>query len=192
VGAILTQNTAWGNVEKAIRNLIAAEAMNPAAIVSMKAVRLERLIRPTGYFRQKAKKLKIFSRWILAEFGGDLRRMKRTSLPELRERLLSVWGIGPETADSILLYAVQHPSFVVDAYTYRVTVRHGWVDPEANYETLREEFARELPNDVDHMGELHALLVRVGKERCRPREPRCEGCALQSLLPSSGPRPLGE
>lgn len=161
VGAILTQNTAWGNVEKALRNLIAAEAMNPAVIVSMKETRLARLVRPAGYFRQKAKKLKIFSRWILAEFGGDLSRMKRTSLPELRERLLSVWGIGPETADSILLYALGKPSFVIDAYTKRLCDCLGVAFKD--YHEYQTFFASRIPKSVKLYNEYHALIVAWGK-----------------------------
>lgn len=161
VGAILTQNTAWGNVEKALRNLIAARALDPAVIVSMKEVRLARLIRPAGYFRQKAKKLKIFSRWVLDEFSGEFERMKRLPLSTLRAELLSLWGIGPETADSMLLYALGKPSFVIDAYTKRLCDCFGIVFKD--YHEYQNFFTSYLPKSVKLYNEYHALIVAWGK-----------------------------
>jgi endonuclease-3 related protein len=144
--------------------------------------RLAQLVRPSGYFRQKAKKLKAFVRFLREEYGGSLARMFRTPTAELRKKLLAVHGIGRETADSILLYAGAHPIFVVDAYTKRILVRHGWVGPKAGYEEMRELVERHFPRDVARYNELHALLVQVGKNWCRPREARCTECPLGRFM----------
>lgn len=161
VGAILTQNTAWGNVEKALINLASARALNPAAIVSIKPARLSELIRPAGYFRQKTKKLKIFTDWFFKEYGGDFKRMKCASLPKLRTDLLSVWGIGPETADSMLLYALGKPSFVIDAYTKRLCGSLGIAFKD--YHEYQEFFTSNLPKNAKLYNEYHALIVAWGK-----------------------------
>ncbi len=190
VGAILTQSTAWVNVEKAIANLRRAQLLHPRAIERVPMARLGRLVRPSGYFRQKAKKLKAFVHFLRQQFGGSLARMFRTPTAELREMLLDVHGIGPETADSILLYAGEHPVFVVDAYTRRVLVRHGLLGEKAGYQEMRALFENSLPRDARLFNEYHALLVNVGKKWCRPREPRCAECPLQSFLPATGPRLL--
>ena len=137
VGAILTQSTAWGNVERAIDNLRSARMLTPSAILEVRTSRLAVLVRPSGYFRQKAKKLKAFVRFLQTAYRGSLKRMFRTPTSELREKLLSVHGIGPETADSILLYAGNHPVFVVDAYTHRIFGRHGLTDGKPDYESVR-------------------------------------------------------
>src|ERR1700721_3115387 len=137
VGAILTQSTAWGNVERAVANLRAARLLTPSAMLRVRTTRLAALVRPSGYFRQKAKKLKAFVRFLQSEYGGSLTRMFRGYTGELRERLLSVHGIGPETADSILLYGGNHPVFVVDAYTHRIFGRHGITDGKRDYEKVR-------------------------------------------------------
>lgn len=188
VGAILTQNTAWSNVEKAIANLRRERLLTPRAIEHVPEARLARLVRPSGYFRQKAKKLKAFVRFLRAAHGASLTRMFRTPTPQLREQLLSVWGIGPETADSILLYAGQHPVFVVDAYTHRILGRHGLLPAAAvakpDYEAPRARFEAELPRKAQLYNEFHALLVNVGKNWCRPRQPRCEDCPLKVHLPT--------
>lgn len=159
VGAILTQNTAWGNVEKAIRNLHSARAMLPQQIVTMNQTRLARLVRPTGYYNQKAKKLKIFSSWIIK--NGGVRRIAHMPTDELRTQLLSIWGIGPETADSILLYAFGRPAFVVDAYTHRLcqTAGLGAMD----YQECQRYFTDRLPRRVKLFNEYHALIVAWGK-----------------------------
>jgi endonuclease-3 related protein len=187
VGAILTQNTAWTNVERAIANLRRERLLTPRAIERVIEPQLAKLIRPSGYFRQKAKKLKAFVQFLRAEHGGSLARMFRTATPELREQLLNVWGIGPETADSILLYAGQHTVFVVDAYTHRILGRHGLL-PHSNatpdYEGVRAMFEARLPRDTQLYNEFHALLVNVGKNWCRTREPRCEECPLKVHLPA--------
>lgn len=187
VGAILTQNTAWTNVERAITELRRARLLSPKAIEEVSLRRLARLIRSSGYFRQKAKKLKAFVHFLREDFDGSLNRMFRTPTAELRERLLSVHGIGRETADSILLYAGEHPVFVVDAYTHRILGRHGITDGKPDYEAVRALFEIGLPREAPLYNEFHALLVNVGKNWCRPREPRCGDCPLQLHLPDASP-----
>ena len=182
VGAILTQSTAWTNVERAINNLRRENLLTPRAMERMQVGRLARFVRSSGYFRQKAKKLKAFVNFLRREFRGSLARMFRMPTHELRKKLLDVHGIGPETADSILLYAGNHPVFVVDAYTKRVLVRHGWVSTRANYEEMRAFFETNLDPDAPRFNEFHALLVQTGKHWCRPREPRCGECPLQRFL----------
>lgn len=185
MGAILTQSTAWANVERAIANLRAARLLTPSSLERVPLAQLARLVRPSGYFRQKARKLKAFVRFLRREYGGSLARMFRAPTAELREKLLAVHGIGPETADSILLYAGGHPVFVVDAYTKRVLQRHGLLGEKAGYEEIRTLFEQHLPRDAALFNEYHALLVQVGKNWCRPQEARCEWCPLGPFL---GPR----
>jgi endonuclease-3 related protein len=139
-------------------------------------------VRSSGYFRQKAKKLKCFVHFLRSEYGGSLTRMFRTPTAALREKLLEVHGIGPETADSILLYAGKHPVFVVDAYTRRMLERHGLAAPAQSYEEIRRLFERNLHGDVALYNEFHALIVRTGKEYCRTRNPRCDECPLHTFL----------
>jgi endonuclease-3 related protein len=183
VGAILTQNTSWSNVEIAMRNLRRERLLTPRAIEEVSFARLARLIRSSGYFRQKAKKLKCFVRFLRSEYGGSLARMFRTPTAALREKLLSVHGIGPETADSILLYAGKHAVFVVDACTRRLLERHQMAIPTQSYEEIRQLFERGVPGDAPLYNEFHALIVRTGKEHCRTRNPRCSECPLHSFLP---------
>jgi len=178
VGAILTQNTSWANVEKAIANLRAANLLRPAAIEKASLRKLERLVRPSGYFRQKARKLKAFCAFLRAEYGGSLKRMFATPTILLRQKLLGVFGIGPETADSILLYAAGHPVFVVDAYTKRILVRHGWAGETTKYEDIRWAFERQFPGETRRFNELHALIVNTGKHFCLRGEPLCDRCPL--------------
>jgi endonuclease-3 related protein len=185
VGAILTQNTAWVNVERAIRNLRQAGTLTPRAIEKAPMARLARLIRPSGYFRQKAKKLKAFVQFLRERHGGSLARMFRQPTAQLRQELLAVHGIGPETADSILLYAGRHPVFVVDAYTHRILGRHQITDGKPDYEAVRSLFERSLPRDSALYNEFHALIVNVGKKWCRKREPLCQECPLLPHLPAS-------
>lgn len=184
VGAILTQNTSWTNVERAIARLRAARLLTPRAILRAPLPRLARLIRSSGYFRQKAKKLKAFALFLRDDSGGSLARMFRRPTAELREKLLAVHGIGPETADSILLYAGKHPVFVVDAYTRRMLERHGHAAPGDDYEAIQERFEHNLPRQVVLYNEYHALIVHTGKEWCRSKAPRCEQCPLASFLPA--------
>ncbi|HTC65350.1 MAG TPA: hypothetical protein VK709_21095 [Candidatus Saccharimonadales bacterium] len=185
VGAILTQSTAWGNVEMAIANLRAAKLLTPSAMLRVRTIRLATLIRPSGYFRQKAKKLKAFVRFLQTGYKGSLARMFRTPTTELREKLLEVHGIGPETADSILLYGGNHPIFVVDAYTHRILGRHGITDGKADYEKVRALIEKSIPRQAELFNEFHALIVNTGKSWCRKSVPRCEGCPLRPLLPAN-------
>jgi endonuclease III related protein len=187
VGAILTQSTAWGNVERAIANLRAARLLTPSAMLRVRTTRLAALVRPSGYFRQKAKKLKAFVRFLQSAYGGSLTRMFRTPTLELREKLLSVHGIGPETADSILLYAGNHPVFVVDAYTHRIFGRHGITDGKRDYERVRAFIEASIPRQPELFNEFHALIVNTGKNWCRKSVPRCEQCPLRALLPANSP-----
>ena len=180
VGAILTQNTSWNNVAKAIANLQAAGCLEPDRLHALDLAQIETLIRPAGYFRLKAKRLRNFTQWLFDEYDGDLARLDEIETQRLREELLAVCGIGPETADSILLYALERPVFVVDTYTARVAVRHGLIDPELTYEQLQDLFASNLESDVPLFNEYHALLVHVGKDFCKPR-PKCAGCPLEPL-----------
>jgi endonuclease-3 related protein len=183
VGAILTQNTAWTNVEKAIKNLRKARLLTQGAIEKAPLGRLARLIRPSGYFRQKAKKLKAFVRFTREEFGGSLKRMFSVSTDDLREKLLAVHGIGPETADSILLYAGNHPIFVVDAYTRRILTRHDETHEKASYDEIRALFENSLHRDAKLYNEYHALIVNTGKNWCRKKNPNCADCPLAAFLP---------
>ncbi len=182
VGAILTQNTNWGNVERAIGNLKDARALTPEAIDGMDDSRLAELIRPAGYFNVKAARLKSFVRFYVGRYRGRVSAMRRRGTATLRQELLGVKGIGPETADSILLYALGRPVFVIDAYTRRVLSRHGIMDASEPYERFQGLFHSSLPRDARLFNEYHALLVRLGKEFCRPR-PRCDGCPLSGMFP---------
>ncbi|MDH4133816.1 MAG: endonuclease [Gammaproteobacteria bacterium] len=180
-GAVLTQNTAWTNVEKAIANLKRAKALSPGSIARATHRELAGWLKPSGYFNIKAKRLRAFCVWLLAQ--GGARRLARWSTPKLREALLSVHGIGPETADDILLYAFQRPVFVIDAYTRRLFGRLGVVRGDEPYEVLRGEIEKRLGADVPLFNEYHALIVAHAKDVCRPK-PRCGHCALGSLCPS--------
>jgi len=182
VGAILTQNTSWTNVARAIENLRGERLLTQTAIERAPLPRIEALIRPSGYFRQKARKLKAFCTFLRAEYRGSLKRMFETPTIVLREKLLGIFGIGPETADSILLYAGEHPVFVVDAYTKRMLARHGWTDPEVKYEDVRWIVERQFPGDTERFNEFHALIVNTGKNFCRPHEPLCSECPLGRYL----------
>jgi endonuclease-3 related protein len=186
VGAVLVQNTAWRNVERAIENLHDAGVMTPHALYAVPLAELAELIRPAGYYQVKARRLRNVLTFVVAEFDGSLDAMFRTDLASLRERLLAVHGIGPETADAILLYAGGMPSFVVDTYAHRVLARHGWIDYDATYHDIKEHFENTLPTDAALYNEYHALLVRVGKDHCRRAAPKCEACPLAPLLPAGG------
>jgi endonuclease III related protein len=182
VGAILTQNTSWANVERAIANLRKARLLTPAAIEKASPQKIQMLIRSSGYFRQKARKLKAFCAFLRYEYGGSLKRMFEQPTPALREKLLGVFGVGPETADSILLYAGGHPVFVVDTYTKRMLARHGWTAEDAKYEDVRWIFEQRFPGDGRRFNEFHALIVQTGKRYCRTREPLCSECPLGRYL----------
>jgi endonuclease-3 related protein len=177
VGAILTQNTNWGNVARAIQALKDHDLLDPQALRDLPEAELARLIRPAGYYNIKARRLKNFLDFLANHYENSLERMATASLERLRPALLTVKGIGPETADSILLYALSKPTFVVDAYTFRILSRHGLLPEACAYEELRQLFMSHLPPQVPLYQEFHALLVRLGKEWCRP-QPRCPSCPL--------------
>ena len=186
IGAILTQNTAWTNVEKAIINLKRAQLLSPSAMLAADVGALEEALRPSGYFRQKAKRVRLFCTHLIEHYGGSVSRMARRPLMELRPELLALHGIGPETADDILLYACAMPVFVVDAYTRRIFSRHGLVPPNISYEPLRAFFEEHLKHDVPMFKEYHGVIVWTAKDFCRTR-PKCEGCPLQALLKPGQP-----
>ncbi|HED65069.1 MAG TPA: endonuclease [Planctomycetes bacterium] len=173
LGAILTQNTAWRNVERALDGLRARAALTPGELIAMEREELEEAIRSSGYFRAKAAKLVAVSEWYL-EVGG-LRALREAPLGEIREELLAVHGIGPETADSILCYAAGRRTAVVDAYTRRILSRHGFLDAKAPYEEVRSFLEERLVRSQRVFEEFHALCVRAGAGHCKPT-PRCEEC----------------
>lgn len=181
VGAILTQNTNWTNVEKAISRLKEAGCLTPSAMHQAETGTLAGHIRPAGYFNIKAKRLKHFTTHLFANHDGSLKKMlgRRDGL---RDELLSINGIGPETADSIMLYAGYHPEFVVDAYTKRIFSRHGFIDEKASYDETKALFTTSLPGDAALFNEYHALIVRVAKEHCTKNDPGCSGCPLAGCL----------
>ncbi len=181
VGAILTQNTNWKNVEKAIFNLKEAGLLNLPSLLELPQALLAEYIRPAGYYNIKAGRLRNLLTLIGEEHGGSLEAFFSLPMAELREQLLSVKGIGPETADSIMLYAAGKPIFVVDAYTHRILSRHNLIDEDTDYHSLQELFMDSFPPDVDQYGELHALLVRTGNQFCKKTNPRCENCPLNGL-----------
>jgi len=180
IGAILTQNTNWTNVEKAIANLKSADLLTPEKLYHLDLSQLAELVRPAGYYNIKAKRLKNFISWLFGNYAGQLTNLEDLNTDRLRAELLSIKGIGRETADSILLYAFGREIFVVDAYTARIAFRHMLIEPGADYEQLRELFQSNLPQDTQLFNEYHALLVRVGKEFCRPKA-RCTDCPLAKL-----------
>lgn len=186
VGAILTQNTAWTNVEKALTRLREEERLTPGAMHELELEELAELIRASGYHHRKAARLRNFTRLIVDDFDGDFSALLALPPEQLRERLLGVNGIGPETADSIILYAAGGPIFVIDNYTARVAKRHGWVDFDADYHQMQEYFQGAVEENVPRYREFHALIVRVAKVHCGTR-PDCVPCPLRCLLPPGGP-----
>jgi endonuclease III related protein len=196
VGAILTQNTAWTNVERAIANLKAAQVLEPGKLFALPEPKLAELIRPARYFNVKARRLRSFLRVLVETFGGDLNRLFAGKTSVVRERLLAIHGVGPETADSLLLYAGGHRSFVIDAYTKRIFQRHNWSSrfevqssrSSSDYNELKalcESALNQKSGEarLDYWQDYHAQLVMVGKHFCRTRAPRCDTCPLKPLLP---------
>lgn len=183
VGAILTQNTNWKNVEQAIANLKAAGAMTEKGLRSLPPARLEELIRPAGYFRIKTNRLIDFLDFLEQEAELDIQSLGSGNPVELREKLLSVRGIGPETADCILLYALGKPVFVVDAYTVRLFGRHGLIPEATDYHEVQDIAQSALPENVQDYNEFHALIVRAAKQWCRKSKPQCAACPARHLLP---------
>lgn len=181
VGAVLTQNTNWTNVEKAIGNLKDGGSLSFSNLQDMPLELLAEQIRPSGYYNIKASRLKNLLQMIVDEYEGELEFLFADSLESSRENLLKVKGVGPETADSILLYAAGKPVFVIDTYTHRVFSRHQLVEEENDYYTLQQEFMDSLPEDVSLFNEYHALIVAVAKEFCKKTNPRCSECPLQRV-----------
>ena len=187
VGAVLVQNTNWQNVCQAIDALRAANLLDAHKIAALEMETLETLIRPAGYFRIKARRLRAVVDWLIEQCDGELDKLFRRPTAELRKQLLAVHGVGPETADSILLYAGNLPVFVVDAYTIRIFTRHGWADAaDTDYHRLQERIEQSLPRDTQLFNEFHAMIVSIGKTYCKKSSPRCEDCPLRSKLPRSG------
>lgn len=184
VGAILTQSAAWSNVEKAIINLKKAKALTPEAIRLLPQDELAGLIHSSGYYNMKAKKLKAFVEWLQIRCGGDLDKLFSQDTLSLRKELLAVHGIGEETADSILLYAAQKPVFVIDAYTSRIIDRLGLEPEGGRYTDYQQLFMKNLVSDSQLFNEYHALLVALGKTRCRKSQPHCAGCPLHEICPT--------
>jgi len=182
VGAVLTQNTAWANVERAIANLKRARALSPEAILGARPKWLANWLKPSGYFNVKAKRLKAMCRWLMEQ--GGVRALARLDTHGLRHGLLSVNGIGPETADDIVLYAFERPVFVIDAYTRRIFTRLGHIRGDEGYETVRQLFENKLGADVQVFNEYHAVIVTHGKDCCRVK-PRCAECVLARSCPAA-------
>ncbi|MFA5118685.1 MAG: endonuclease III domain-containing protein [Candidatus Omnitrophota bacterium] len=178
VGAILTQNTSWVNVERALDNLKVKKVLSPGKLYRLPEKKLAAIIVPAGYYNIKAHRLKNFLEYLFSRYGGDLEKMSVVASPLLREELLLVNGVGPETADAILLYAFQKPVFVVDAYTKRIFLRHKLIAENDGYHTVQFLCMSRLKPDAPLYNEFHALLVRAGKEFCLKRKPRCECCPL--------------
>jgi len=181
VGAVLTQNTNWTNVSKAIANLRKEDLLSFDKLHDLDVEFLAEKIRPAGYFNLKAARLKNLLNFVAREFNGSLEDMFAVDTHILREEILTVKGIGPETADSILLYAGNKPVFVVDAYTHRIFARHNIIAEEDGYHEIQEYFALSLPEDVPLFNEYHALIVRLGKEFCKKSKPLCSQCPLGKL-----------
>jgi endonuclease-3 related protein len=186
VGAVLVQNTAWRNVERAITNLREEGLFEANAMYALPVEQLAELIRPAGYYQIKARRLRNLLQLVVEKYDGSLESMFTTDLTTLREQLLAIHGIGPETADAILLYAGGMPTFVVDTYAHRVLARHGWIGYDASYHEIKDFFESSLPADATLYNEYHALLVRVGKDFCKRSAPKCEVCPLACMLPESG------
>ncbi|MEM7007741.1 MAG: endonuclease III domain-containing protein [Thermodesulfobacteriota bacterium] len=179
LGAILTQNTSWKNVEKAISNLKSLDLISANKLKLLSVDELALLIKPSGYYNQKAIKIKYFINFLFENYSGDLDKLFKEDIQTLRNNLLHIKGIGPETADSIILYGAVKPIFVIDAYTYRIFSRHGIVPEETNYNEMQELFMDSLEHEPTIFNEYHALIVKLGKEHCKKRKPICTGCPLE-------------
>lgn len=179
VGAILTQNTSWSNVEKAIANLKIHGLLSAEKLRKIPEKKLALFVKPAGYYNIKAKRLKAFVDFLFKYYRGKIRHMLHSDIATLRRQLLSVKGIGPETADSILLYALEKPIFVVDAYTKRILSRHKLVKEDAAYDEVQKLFSHSLKNGVKLFNEYHALLVKLGKDYCHKTKPKCAICPLK-------------
>ena len=180
VGAILTQNTSWRNVEKAIQHLKEKGVLNSKGIRRLRKPQLASLIKSSGYYRIKADRLKAFVNFLFEEYSGNLKKMRGERLEVLRQKLLKVKGIGPETADSILLYGLKKPIFVVDAYTKRILSQHRMISEKTSYEEIQKLFMNHLPIDEKLFNEYHALFVHLGKTLCK-KIPRCDICPIKGV-----------
>jgi endonuclease-3 related protein len=189
IGAILTQSAAWANVEKAIHNLKASTDLSIEGLRSLPQDELARLIYPSGYYNVKARKVKAFVEWLAERYGGDLDRLFALDVAAMREELLSVHGVGEETADSVILYAAHKPIFVIDAYTRRIVARLGLEPKKDSYSDFQALFMDNLPQDEILFNEYHALMVQHGKTVCR-KDPLCADCCLSHVCPSSGSKSL--
>ncbi|MCD6094256.1 MAG: endonuclease III domain-containing protein [Candidatus Omnitrophica bacterium] len=187
VGAILTQNTAWTNVEKAIRNLKEQGLLSARGLRDVPLEDLAKAIRPAGYFNEKAKKLKAFIDFLFINYGGSVKRMFKKETQLLRQELLEIKGIGQETADSILLYAGNRAVFVVDAYTRRILSRLQLISEKADYQKIQQLFMQNLPLDAQLFNEFHALFVRLGKDICKKTKPDCGRCPLKKVSSRQSP-----
>lgn len=179
LGAVLTQNTAWKNVEKAISNLSAEGLLSPSVILQTPSTTLEQAIAPSGYFRQKTRKIVILSSWWVR--SGETVNHNQAGYDHMRSELLSLWGVGPETADSILCYGFGFPCFVVDAYTKRMIRRLRGTATDLSYDEIQHEVHQQLPEEPFYFNLLHGLIVELGKQHCRSRNPQCVDCPLLSL-----------
>lgn len=182
MGAVLTQGTSWHNVEKAIWNLKEARLLSHKAIRDLPMGELARLLYPSGFYNSKAKRLRSLCQWLELSSGGDVDTLRERDTRELRKELLSIHGIGPETADAILLYALEKPVFVIDGYTRRIVDRLGLAPEKRDYRSYQILFESRLPPSVGLYNEFHALLVALGKDACR-KHPHCEACCLQDFCP---------
>lgn len=180
IGAILTQNTSWENVERAIRALKEKNLLEPLKLYKIKEGLLAETIKSSGFFNIKAKRVKNFIGFLFEHYQGNIEKMFSENAESLREKLLKINGIGPETADSILLYAGEKPFFVVDAYTKRILSRHNLISKVASYDEIQDLFMKNLKKDVNMFNEYHALLVYIGKHFCK-KVPNCENCPMQGL-----------
>lgn len=180
IGAILTQNTAWTNVEKAVQALKEKNLLHPRRLYTIREKTLAEAIRSSGFFNLKAQRIRSFLRFFFKQYRGDMGRMFSEETGILREQMLQINGLGPETVDSILLYAGGKPVFVVDAYTRRILFRHGLISENASYEEIQKLFMENLEGDARLFNEYHALLVHVGKHFCKPRQ-KCGSCPLKGL-----------
>jgi len=180
IGAILTQNTSWRNVEKAIANLKQGGLLTPSGLKMVDDKTLQKLLYPAGFYRMKARYIKAFITFLFGDYGGDLGKLLQENTESLRRKLLAVEGIGEETADSILLYAGKRPVFVVDNYTKRILNRHGVINGQERYGEIQARLMKHLPKDVDLFSQFHALIVQLGKCYCR-RVANCAPCPLKDL-----------
>jgi endonuclease-3 related protein len=184
IGAILAQNTNWRNAERAITNLKKNGLLLPEGLHRISIPRLGKLIRSAGFYNIKAKRVKHFVTFLMSNYDGAMGKMRHGRLSSLRKELLGIKGIGPETCDSILLYALEKPVFVIDGYTRRILSRHGLIKNDASYDEIRELFESNLKRSIKCYNEYHALLVKLAKEKCRAKNPLCDGCPLVEVVES--------